>query len=64
MRCSGCGHYLDETTDPETHPSAFLAETVTCMACAALERRSRADHKGDRRPAPGSRYRVRNRSKD
>jgi hypothetical protein len=62
--CSGCGHYLDETTDPDTHPSAFITEKVTCMACASKERQGRHDTKGSNRLAPGVKYRVRNRAKD
>ena len=37
--CS-CGHPLDESTDDE-HRAAWIAETVTCWACAAKERLSR-----------------------
>lgn len=63
LTCSGCGHYLDETTDPDVHPSAFTVEKIECNACAAKERTQRADNKGDKRPAPGMKYRVINRSK-
>jgi hypothetical protein len=62
--CSGCGHYLDESMDPDTHPSAFSVEIVECMACAAKERRTRADNTGDKRPPPGAKYRVRNQAKE
>lgn len=35
MRCA-CGNFLDETVD--TTPNRWIAEAVTCQACAARER--------------------------
>ena len=35
--CSGCGHPLSETTDPQ-NTFAYQAEPIRCHACAAAER--------------------------
>lgn len=64
LLCSGCGHYLDDTTDENVHPSAFITDVIVCKACASKERRTRTDTKDGKRPAFGAKYRVRNRSKD
>lgn len=62
LRCSGCGHYLDETTDPETPPNAWTAEIVVCRACEAAERKTSAAREKGGVP-PGARYRTYDRSK-
>lgn len=36
MRCPGCGHPLDETTD-DRHVTAWHAQAVVCHACAAKD---------------------------
>lgn len=41
MQCSGCGHQLDETTDPAA-AREFEAAEVTCMACAVVGYRQNA----------------------
>lgn len=41
MQCSGCGHQLDETTDPAA-AREFEADEVTCQACAVVGYRQTA----------------------
>lgn len=48
-RCKGCGHYADESHDPDMD-GWYEVETETCHACAARDRES-AGRTGD--PAPG-----------
>lgn len=62
LLCS-CGHPIDETTVADEAP-AWIAEPIVCNACAARERRSKADNDGESRPAPGTKYRTRNRLHD
>lgn len=37
MRCSGCGHSLDETMDKHAQHN-YTAKVLRCHACAAKER--------------------------
>lgn len=37
-RCGGCGHPLDETTDPDAE-EAYRVHTIRCHACTARDRK-------------------------
>ena len=52
--CSGCGHFIDETMD---HDSTWVAEAITCEACAARERDEEEWSESDAKPY-GVRYLV------
>lgn len=56
-RCPGCGLPTDETTDPE-RDGLYVAELVTCHACAAGDKEQRNYQKEDGDMA-GVRRRVR-----
>ena len=37
--CKGCGHPIDETTDPDAEDT-YTAHKIKCFACAARDRRA------------------------
>jgi hypothetical protein len=41
MTCGGCGHPLDETSEA-ANARAYIAESITCQACAVMEWRREA----------------------
>ncbi|MFD9124358.1 hypothetical protein [Kitasatospora sp. NPDC059571] len=43
--CRGCGHPLDESTDPEQE-FGWAAEVIRCHACATAARTAQAFEKG------------------
>ncbi len=53
------GHPIDETSNPD-RANVWVTDEVTCWACAARERRAKTA--GETRP--GTRWRVRDQSKD
>ena len=58
-----CGLPIDETTDRDKAP-AFVAETVTCWACAARERKAKGMRSNGGEIPPGTRWKVRDRSQE
>lgn len=39
-RCRGCGHHLDESTDPDAEGD-YEGHSYVCFACAALDAKQR-----------------------
>jgi hypothetical protein len=48
VTCRGCGHPIDETTDPDNE-GLYEAHQVTCLACEVMRRRA-ATFKPDELP--------------
>jgi hypothetical protein len=59
MRCTGCGHPVDETYDDE-QAAAWVTEQVICWSCASRDRLL----KNTKGAPDGARYRTRNRAHD
>lgn len=60
MKCGGCGHFLDETT--EALPNQWTVDRITCHACAAREMDAHKETPSGTRMPPGTKQVTRNRA--